>query len=966
MSATRLGGGLTGAQIEQITRWASGVAREHPDLREAAAVIVQLATLLQEARARANGEDTWDWDDGDLRGEPLLTLPELADARRLSQQLGATEVREHRAAGRALAILCQELEAHGAMATGAAGSPPEGEERGRAPGGVSPLAFLPAGVALVVAALLVVGARAAAPELSPRGPASGALLGRAELQDLAFSVAGDPARLAGVRFVLDGKDVTAQARRSGDRLVLRPRSLADGEHVLRARLGGLALWSGAGASWRFRVDSRPPQIRLASDLATATARAPFSLRVPVEGATAVEVNGKPVRLQGGAVTLHGEPPATFVISSRDAAGNSSRHRLSVEAAPRLPANPLRAVHVTADGWANPALRAGVLQLAEAHRINAVELDLKDESGVVGWDAPVPLARRIGAVERIYDLRAAVQQLHSRGLRVIGRLVVFRDPKLAEWAWRTGRRGEVVQTPANRPFTGGYCRLACFTNLANDEVRRYNIDVGVAAARLGVDDILYDYIRRPDGPLASMRFPGFSGNPADAVVSFLAQTRSALAPTKTFLGVSVFGIAVTRPDEIAQDVPRMAREVDYVAPLVYPSHWAPGEYGVTDPNVQPYDIVLASLRDFRRAVEGTGARLVPWLQDFSLGVHYGPEQVRAQIQAAHDAGIDEWILWDPNVTYSATALATGAPLPTTGQKQAGIHVVAPRVLPPNELGEIPVLMFHQVRPDPTSEYDETPADFQAELERLYREGYRPITAAALVDGRIDVPKGTTPVVLTFDDATANQAALRDDGTIDPKSAAGILLGFARTHPGFRPVATFYVNREPFAAGERTQALLRWLVAHGFEIGNHTRDHANLGRLDARGVQAEIGEDNAIIHSYLPGISIETMALPYGVLPRSPGLALAGRWRGERYAFKGVMLVGAGPAPSPFSSDFDPGAIPRIRSASHNVAYDARDWLDRLDAQPRLRYVSDGDPKHVSFPRALSRKLAPAYSALAKPY
>jgi len=258
----------------------------------------------------------------------------------------------------------------------------------------------------------------------------------------------------------------------------------------------------------------------------------------------------------------------------------------------------------------------------------------------------------------------VKELHARGVRVIGRLVCFRDAVLARAAWDAGRRGEVVQTPDGQPYAG----YGGFTNFANEQVRRYNIDVAVAAAKLGVDDVLYDYVRRPDGPLSTMRFPGLKGTPEASVVDFLRETRLALKPYGTFFGASVFGVAATRPTEVAQDIPRMARQVDYVAPMVYPSHWARGEYGVADPNGQPYEIVLRSLRDFRRDLAGSGARLVPWLQDFSLGRTYGPEEVRAQIRAAQAVGADEFLLWDAAVTYTADALSPDAPVSESGLAQ----------------------------------------------------------------------------------------------------------------------------------------------------------------------------------------------------------------------------------------------------------------------------------------------------------
>src|SRR5262249_25823592 len=298
--------------------------------------------------------------------------------------------------------------------------------------------------------------------------------------------------------------------------------------------------------------------------------------------------------------------------------------------PRRPPAPVRGVHVSADAWHDRALRQGVLDLIAAHRINTVELDLKDEAGIAGWNPPVALARRIGAAQPIYDLPAAVRRLHAMGIRVIGRVGCFRDPILAAASWRSGSRSQVVQTP-----TGGeYAGYGGFTNFANPVVRAYNIDIAVAAARAGVDDILYDYVRRPDGALKSMRFPGLHGSPSVAVVDFLRETRLALRPYKTMLGASVYGIAATRPDQVAQDVPAMARQVDYIAPLVYPSHWGRGEYNVADPTAEPFAIVERSLFDFERDVSGTPARLVPWLQDFSLGgIVYGPAQVRAQITAA---------------------------------------------------------------------------------------------------------------------------------------------------------------------------------------------------------------------------------------------------------------------------------------------------------------------------------------------
>ena len=276
------------------------------------------------------------------------------------------------------------------------------------------------------------------------------------------------------------------------------------------------------------------------------------------------------------------------------------------------------------------------------------------------------------------------------------------------------------------------------------------------------------------------------------------------------------------------------------------------------------------------------------------------------------------------------------------------------------------MYHQLLPDGGGEYDMTPDEFRQELERLYEEGYRPITARDLVDGTIDVPNGTTPVVMTFDDGASSQIAFTESGEIDPDTAVGIMLEFASTHPGFVPAATFYVNGDPFAAGGETGQLMQWLVDNGFELANHTRDHSNLSELSGEEVQRQFVLGNRVIHEHLPDTDVVTMALPFGVMPGDPGLAVAGSWDGEDYTFEGVMLVGAEPAPSPFSQAFDGAAIPRIRSeVDPGVEYGSAMWLDRLADDPLLRFISDGDPGTVTFPQDREGELAEAYAAKARP-
>ncbi|MFG1795852.1 polysaccharide deacetylase family protein [Nocardia sp. NPDC049149] len=322
-----------------------------------------------------------------------------------------------------------------------------------------------------------------------------------------------------------------------------------------------------------------------------------------------------------------------------------------------------------------------------------------------------------------------------------------------------------------------------------------------------------------------------------------------------------------------------------------------------------------------------------------------------------------------MTFAAVAACGSTPAgpADSGQadKEAAVTPSAPVPDPAavgaNELGLVPVLMYHQLSPTPVSEYDQTPEKFRAELDRLYRERYRPITAAAYISGAIDIPAGTHPVLLTFDDSTLSQLAFTDDGRPAPDTAIGILEEFRAHHPDFAPTATFYVNNHPF--GEDARAL-PWLAAHGYEIGAHTATHANLAQLDADGVQQELAENVAAIGAAVPG-RVRTMALPLGISPSERALARAGAWDGTSYAFDAVMLVGAEPAPSPYGR-LDPAAVPRIRSGNTAVDFDSTYWLDRMAANPDQRYTSDGNPAKVSFPRQLAEELTPSWSDRAAAY
>lgn len=507
----------------------------------------------------------------------------------------------------------------------------------------------------VCAALGAFAIQSSSHQLQVEGLGSKSVLGRADVSKTHLAItAKDGADLAELEVLLDGKPV--HTHQSGGRLILDTPSLAEGKHELTATPhSGLPFLH--DMSRTFTVDTIAPKLRLSPAKATKPG-APMTVSGRVEDAGQVKVSiaGTPVAVgNDGTFSRRLEkPPARIEVTATDAAGNVTREHANAVAPYPL----TRAAHLTAIGWSSSEVRDPVLQLVKDKKLNAVELDIKDENGEVGYDSSVPLAREIGAVKNRYDARKVIDTLHGMGARVIGRIVAFRDPILAQASHHQGKDNRLVLAPDGSPYDGGHYGTLSFTNFADPEVRQYNIALASEAAKLGFDDILYDYVRRPDGKLSTLRFPGLGDKtPEKSIAEFVAETRNRIQPEGKYLGVSVFGIAATRPTEIAQDIPAIAQHADYIAPMVYPSHWAAGEYGVASPNSSPYEIVNRSLADFTKQVKGTGATVVPWLQDFSLGVHYGPTEVADQIRAAAGDGMNSFLLWNAGASYQGAALAT---------------------------------------------------------------------------------------------------------------------------------------------------------------------------------------------------------------------------------------------------------------------------------------------------------------------
>lgn len=272
------------------------------------------------------------------------------------------------------------------------------------------------------------------------------------------------------------------------------------------------------------------------------------------------------------------------------------------------------------------------------------------------------------------------------------------------------------------------------------------------------------------------------------------------------------------------------------------------------------------------------------------------------------------------------------------------------------GRIPILEYHVVGDSSRGMFVISRQQFQADLELLYERGYRPITVAQLLDKDFSaVPEGMSPVVFTFDDASPEQFSYVERNgqlEIDPTSAVGMWMEFAKRHPDWKGRATFcllpaadaghafFGDKEKWRGQKKEWRFpkVKWLADNGFELCNHTLWHAQLSKYPDAFVQEQIARGQLAIDSVVPGYKVRTFALPQGLWPKNRELAWRGSWtdpksgKTTRYEYATVLEVSGGPARSPFDPAFDGRKLPRV------IAYgsEVRKTLDQLD-RTKTRFV-----------------------------
>ena len=336
-----------------------------------------------------------------------------------------------------------------------------------------------------------------------------------------------------------------------------------------------------------------------------------------------------------------------------------------------PRNPVKVkgIYVSAYVAGTGDMMDKIIEEIDRTELNAVVIDVKDDQGRITYAMDSPTVDDIGACQVfIQDMPALMAKLKEHGIYTIARVVAFRDPYLAEqkpeWSLHVAD-GRIYRDNKGLAWVNPYKR----------EVWDYLVEVGKKAGETGFDEIQFDYIRfAVDRTMNDVVFDDADTQGRDktqAITEFISYAHDELAKEGLFVSADVFGTIMRSEEDAAavgQEYEDMAEQLDYICPMIYPSHYGPGNFGIEYPDTQPYDTILNALNGSRELLAASAkedapqAVVRPWLQDFTASylehyIKYGDEQVRQQIQAVYDAGYDEWILWDAGVSYHYGGLLT---------------------------------------------------------------------------------------------------------------------------------------------------------------------------------------------------------------------------------------------------------------------------------------------------------------------
>lgn len=315
---------------------------------------------------------------------------------------------------------------------------------------------------------------------------------------------------------------------------------------------------------------------------------------------------------------------------------------------------VKGIHLTSWVAGSKKARKRIGALLKETELNAIVIAIKEFHGEVYIPGVYLAEKNKLFVNAIPDIKDYLEQLKKDGIYTIARIVVFKDDGLARKMPELAVKrpdGTIWADRQNRAWLDPY----------NKQVWDYNLTIASRAVELGFEEIQFDYIRYPsDGNIRQCRYSYAqhdSTSAAKNLNAFLQEAARRLKPMGVELSIDIFGLtpSVEHDMGIGQKMLQILEWVDVISPMIYPSHYAKGEYGIANPNSQPYRVVHRTLSDAKKRLEKSRVRVRPYLQDFSLGFRYGTEEVKAQIKACEDLGINEWLLWSPNCRYTKGAL-----------------------------------------------------------------------------------------------------------------------------------------------------------------------------------------------------------------------------------------------------------------------------------------------------------------------
>ncbi|MDQ2806627.1 MAG: putative glycoside hydrolase, partial [Chloroflexota bacterium] len=323
----------------------------------------------------------------------------------------------------------------------------------------------------------------------------------------------------------------------------------------------------------------------------------------------------------------------------------------------------KALYLTANAATYDPLLKPIMDLADNSEINAIVLNIQDDSARVVYKTGVQMANDSKALDLILpNIKEVVADLHKHNLYVIARMVTFMQPAVAE-----ANPGLSVRSKATgKPWQGGQLAQQRWLDPTNPTARQYPIALAREAASLGFDEIQFDYIRFPSDPAPGETWDDMSfSQPVDDtskpqyIAQFAREAHDMLNMTDAFMSMDIFGYTVW-PDQngkplngvIGQVFEPLIGNTDYVSPMIYPSHFSVGELGFSDPNAHPYEIIKQAGLYTQKRIAGQRAKYRPWLQGFDWNhLPYDGHLYRLQIQAAEETGASGWMFWDPSNVYS---------------------------------------------------------------------------------------------------------------------------------------------------------------------------------------------------------------------------------------------------------------------------------------------------------------------------